>query len=103
MLLPAWTQASSGSDDLAIQRDALSKTLEQPLRTHLLQKGYTPRNAEIATNSLLDKYARCVASTPRTDLSPEPEVTHFRLGATVVSAYESSCLNEFLNDVAGIP
>ena len=103
MSLLAWTQTSSGSDELEIQRDALSKTLEQPLRTHLLRKGLTPRNAAIAVNSLLDMYAQCLASTPRTDQSSEPDVTSFRLGDAVVSAYKSPCLTDFLNDVAAIP
>ena len=103
MSLPAWAQESSFSDDFAIQRGALSETLEQPLRTHLLKRGYTPRNAAIATNNMLDLYARCLASAPRTDLKAEPEVTSFRLGESVASAYKSPCLTEFLDDVAGMP
>ena len=99
----AWAQTSSDSDGLAIQRDALSKTLEQPLRTHLLKKGYTPRNAAIAADSLLDMYAQCLANKPQTNLDSEPEVTYFRLGESKVSAYKSPCLTEFLNDVASIP
>ena len=103
MSLPTWAQTPSYSDEFAIQRDALSKTLEQPLRTHLLKKRYTPRNAAIAANSLLDMYARCLANTPHTGLDSDPEVTNFRLGEAKVSAYKSPCLTEFLNDVAGIP
>lgn len=98
----AWTQTVDDSDDLAIQRDALSKTLEQPLRTHLLKRGYTPRNAAIAASSLLDMYAQCLANTRRTDLRSEPEATSFRLGDAMVSAYKSPCLTDFLDDVAGI-
>ena len=103
MSLLAWVQISSGSDDLAIQREALSKALEQPLRTHLLKKGYAPRNAAIAANSLLDMYAQCLASAPRMDSSTEPEVTNIRLGDAVVAAYKSPCLTEFFDDVARIP
>lgn len=103
MSLLAWMQTSSGSDDLTIQREALSEAFEQPLRTQLLKKGYTPRNATIAANSLLDMYARCLASTQSTDLSTEPEVTNIRIGDAVIAAYKSPCLTKFLNDVAGIP
>ena len=94
---------SSGSDDLTTQRDALSKAFEEPLRVHLLMKGYTPRNAAIATNSLLDTYAQCLADTPRTDLSAEPDVMSFWLGDAVVSAYKSPCVSEFIKDVGGLP
>jgi len=103
MSLPTWAQTPSDSDEFAIQRDTLSKTLEQPLRTFLLKKGYTPRNAAIAASSMLDMYARCIAESPRTDADSEPEVTSFRLGEANVSAYKSPCLTQFLNDVAGIP
>lgn len=103
MSLLAWMNTSSGSDDLATQRDALSKAFEEPLRAHLLKQGYTPRNAAIATNSLLDTYARCLADTHRTDLSAEPDVTSFQLGDAVVSAYKSPCLSEFIKGVAGLP
>ena len=102
MSLLTWMNTSIGSDDLATQRDALSQAFEEPLRAHLLKKGYTPRNAAIATDSLLDTYAQCLADTPRTDLSAEPDVTSFRLGDAVVSAYKSPCLNEFIRDVAGL-
>jgi hypothetical protein len=101
MSVSAWAQKPSDSDELAIQRDALSKTLEQPLRTHLLKRGYTLRNAAIAADSLLDIYARCLASKPQTNSDSEPEVTYFRLGEAMVSAYKSHCLNKFLTDVAG--
>ena len=101
--LSTWAQTPSESDEFSIQRDALSETLEQPLRTHLLKKGYTPRNAAIAANNLLDMYARCLANVPRTDLDADPEVTFFRLAEAKVSAYKSRCLAGFLNDVAGIP
>ena len=103
MSLPAWAQVPSNSDELAIQRHVLSKTLEQQLRTHLLKKGYTPRNAAIAADSLLDAYALCLANIPRADSGSEPEVTSFRLGEAKVSAYKSPCLTDFLGDVAGIP
>jgi hypothetical protein len=103
MSLSAWANTPSDSDELAIQRDALSKALEQPLRTHLLKKGYTPRNAAIAADRLLDTYAQCLANTPHTDFAAEPEVTNFLLGEANVSAYKSPCLADFLNDVAGIP
>jgi len=103
MSLPAWAQTPRDSEELEIQRDALSKTLEHPLRTHLLKKAYTPRNAAIAADSLLDVYAKCLADQPQTDLDSEPDVTFFRLGEEKVSAYKSPCLTAFLNDVAGIP
>ena len=100
---PAWTQTVNDANDLAIQRDALSKTLEEPLRTYLLKRGYTPRNAAIAASSLLDIYAQCLVSTPRSDFSSEPEATSFGLGDAVVSAYKSPCLTDFLDDVADVP
>ena len=103
MSLSTSAQVSGESDVFSIQRDALSQTLEQPLRTHLLKKGYTPRNAAIAANNLLDMYARCLANAPHTDLGSDPEVALFQLGETKVSAYKSLCLTEFLNDVASIP
>ena len=103
MSLPTWAQSPSDPDEFAIQRDALSKTLEQPLRTHLLKKGYTPRNAAKAAASLLDMYALCLAKSPRFDSESEPEVAIFRLGETDVSAYRSPCLKKFRNDIAGIP
>ena len=103
MSLLAWMQTSNGSDDLAIQVDAFSEVLEQPLRTHLVKKGYTPRNAAIAADSLLDTYAHCLAGTARTDMDSEPEATSFRLGDSVVLAYKSLCLTDFLDDVAGLP
>ena len=98
----ALAQVSSELDDFAIQRNALSRTLEEPLRTHLLKNGYTPRNAAIAANSLLDTYAQCLANTENSDEKSEPEITTVRLGEVVVAAYESPCLAEFLNNVAGI-
>ena len=103
MSLLAWMQASNGSDDLTVQREALSETLENPLRTQLLKKGYTPRNATIAANSLLDMYAQCLASTQSTNSNSEPEVTTVRLGDAVIVVYESPCLTEFLNNVSDIP
>ena len=103
MSLPTWAQAASDSNELAIQREALSKTLEQTLRTFLLKKGYTPRNAAIAAGSLLDTYAGCLAESPRANAGSEPEVTVFRLAETVVSAYKSPCLTQFVIDVANIP
>ena len=101
--LSTWAQTPSDSDELAIQRDALSETLENPLRAHLLKKGYTPRNAAIAADSLLDMYARCLANTPRAELDSDAEITTFRLGDEKVFAYKSPCLAEFINDVASIP
>ena len=103
MCLPAWADTRSDSNELAVQREAISRTLEQPLRTHLLKKGYTPRNAAIAGDTLLDAYARCLANTPHADVDSEPEVTCFRLGEATVSAYKSSCLTNSLDDVAAIP
>ncbi len=103
MSLPTWAQTPSDSEEFTIQRDALSNTLEQPLRTFLLKRGYTPRNAAIAASSLLDMYARCLAESTHIDPDSEPEVTTFRLGEAIVSAYKSRCLTEFQNDVAGIP
>ena len=103
MSFQTWAQSPSDPDEFAIQRDALSKTLEQPLRTHLLKKGYTPRNAATAADSLLDMYARCLAELPRSDSESEPEVTLFRLGEADVAAYKSPCLTQFRNDIAGIP
>ncbi len=101
--LPTWTQTPSESDQFSSQRVALSKTLEQPLRTQLLKKGYTPRNAAIAADNLLNKYARCLADVPRTHLGSDPEVIFFQLGEAKVSAYKSPCLAGFLSDVDGIP
>ena len=100
---PAWAQTPSDSDEPAIQRDTLLKTLEQPLRTFLLKKGYTPRNAAKATSSLLDRYAQCLAESPHPDPDSETEVASFWLGDAAVSAYKSPCLTEFLNEVAGMP
>lgn len=97
--LLAWMHAN-GSDDLAIQREALAESLEMPLRTHLLKKGYTPRNAATAASSLLDKYAQCLASSQNTDMDTEPEVTTVRLGDAVIAVYESQCLTTFLDTVA---
>ena len=103
MSLSTWAQTPSDSEELAIQRDALSKSLEQPLRAFLLKKGYTPRNAAIAASSLLDVYARCLAESTHTDSDLEPEVKVFRLGEADFSAYKSPCLSQFLDDLAGIP
>lgn len=100
--LSTWAQVPGESDELSIQRDSLSSTLEQPLRTHLLRNGLTPRNATIAASNLIDSYARCLASTPPTDSPTEPELTFFRIGDASVAAYKSPCLNEFLADIAGI-
>ena len=100
---PAWAQTPSDSEELTIQRDAFLKTLEQPLRTFLMKKGYTPRNAARATSSLLDRYAQCLAESPHPDPDSETEVMSFWLGNAAVSAYKSPCLTEFLNEVAGMP
>ncbi len=96
-------QASVGSDDLKIQREALSEAFEQTLRTQLLKKGYTHRNAAIAANGLIDMYAHCLVSKQNETLNSEPEVTAVRLGDAVVVAYKSPCLTEFLNNFAGLP
>ena len=103
MSLLAWMQASVGSDDLKIQREALSEALEQTLLTQLLKKGYTPRNAAIAANGLIDMYAHCLVSKQNETLNSEPEVTAGWLGDEVVVAYKSPCLTEFLNNFAGLP
>lgn len=100
--LLAWTHAI-GSDELAIQREALAESLEQPLRAELVKNGYTPRNAATAARSLLDMYAQCLASTQNTNKDSESEVTNIRLGDLTIAVYESGCLTEFLNNVAGLP
>ena len=86
-----------------MQREALADSLEQPLRAELVKNGYSPRNAAIAANSLLDMYAQCLASTQKTNMESESEVTHVRLGDLTVAVYKSDCLTEFLNTVADIP
>jgi len=96
-------QASVGSDDLTIQREALSEAFEQTLHTQLLKKGYTPRNAAITTNGLIDMYSHCLVGKQNENLNSEPEVKAVRLGDAVVFAYKSPCLKEFLNNFAGLP
>lgn len=103
MSLLVWMQASVGSDELKTQREALTEAFDETLRTQLLKKGYTPRNAATAANGLIDMYARCLASKENGTLHSEPEVTAVQLGGAVVFAYKSPCLKEFLNNFADLP
>ena len=92
-----------GSDEQAIQREALAESLEQPLRAELIENGYSPRNAAIAASSMLDMYAQCLASTHNANMDSEPEVTNVWLGGLAVTVYRSDCLTEFLDNVADLP
>lgn len=98
-----WMQASVGSDDLKIQREAISEAFGQTLLTQLLRKGYTARNAAIAANGLIDVYAHCLVSKQNETLNSEPEVAAVRLGDAVVVAYKSPCLREFLDNFVSLP
>ncbi len=102
MSLLAWTHAN-GNDELVAQREALGESLEQPLRAELVKNGYSPRNAAIAADSLLDLYAECLASAESTNTDSEPEVTYFPLGDELVAVYKSDCLTKFQNDLAELP
>lgn len=103
MSLLSWMETSSGSDDPADQKKVLIVAFERPLRVELLKKGYTPRNAAIASGSLLDEFARCLVSEQNANSSSESHTTTVRLGEAVIVTYESPCLTEFLSNVASLP
>jgi hypothetical protein len=103
MPLLSWMESSAGTDDFAVQQDALIDTFEQPLRMELLKKGYTPRNAAIASGSLLDEFARCLVKENSANAGSESQITTIRLGGAVIVTYESPCLAEFMSNVASLP
>ena len=95
-------QSARGSDDFSAQREVLNETLGYPLRTLLLHKGYTPRNADVAASNLLDLYAQCLVTEQDVDSDAEPELTTIRMGDAVIAVYRSPCLTEFLDNIRAL-
>ncbi len=54
-----WSTGASGSEDREAQEETLS-AFEEPLRSELLSKGYSPKNAAITSHHLLDEFVRWV-------------------------------------------
>lgn len=97
-----WPTNSSGTDDPDTQRKALS-AFEQPLLSELLRKGYSPKNAEIASRNLLDELVSCWNSNRNTSSIAKPKTVVVRLGGETIVTHGSVCLSEFLDNVDGLP
>ena len=97
-----WLTDSTGADDPDVQKEALS-AFAQPLLAELLRKGYSPRNAELATQHLLDDLARCWNSDRNISSTAEPKTVVVRLGGETIVTNDSVCLSEFLGIVEELP
>ena len=77
----------------------LRESFERPLQKELLESGLSPRNAEIATQNMLNALIECWNSDRNTVTRSEPEITTVRLGGETIVTYETPCMNTFLADV----
>ncbi len=99
-----WRNISLRADELDYQQDALIlNSFEQPLRSELLMKGYTPRNAAIASQHLLEEFIRCWKSDRNAEPHSEPSTVVTQLGGKSIVTYQSPCLTEFLGNVESLP
>lgn len=99
-----WLQDSRGADDLDSQDETLIlDSFELPLRNELLRKGYTPRNAAIAAQHLLDDLVKCWTNEQNTLSHSKPRTIVVQLGGATIVTYESPCLTEFLSNVRSLP
>ena len=98
-----WQNISLRAVELDSQQDELiMDSFEQPLLSELLEKGYTPRNAAIASQHLLEEFVRCWKSDRNVESHSERSTVVVELGGRKIVTYESPCLTEFIGNVESL-
>jgi hypothetical protein len=94
---------SADADQVPDQAGLIVASFEEPLRAELLKRGYSPRNAAVASRNLVERFAECWRSSSNKLPSSEQRAVVVQLGGKTIVTYESPCLSEFLSDVESLP
>jgi len=102
LILATLSFTAAQADD-ASQDALIMDSFEQPLLSELLKRGYTPRNAAIATQHLLEEFIRCWTSDRNAESHSEQSIVTVQLGGQRIVTYQSPCLSEFIGNVDSLP
>jgi len=99
---------NSGDADNAVEasepeESILRMSFQVPLQSELLRKGLSPRNAELATQNILDNLVRCWKSDRNNAANEEQPTIVLRLGGNIIVTYPSPCIDDLLATVSEIP
>ena len=95
--------ADDSVDPMIRDESILRSSFEEPLEIELLRKGLAPRNAEIASEHLLDNLIKCWKSERNQSPGAEGQITVVRLGGKVIVTYASQCIDDLIKSAGDIP
>ena len=100
--VPESGNADTETDVSETEVQVLRTSFEEPLQRELLRKGFSPRNAGIATQNILDNLVECWASDRNSVAGEEQETILVRLGGRVILTYPSPCIDDLLSTVSEV-
>ena len=86
----------------AAEAEVLRTSFERPLQKELLGRGFSPRNADIATQNILENLVECWASDRNRIANEEQQTIVVRLGGSVITTYPSPCIDDLLATVSDV-
>ena len=81
------------------EAEVLRSSFEKPLQAEFLRKGFSPRNADIATRNMLKKLIECWGSERNRVANEEQQAILVSLGDSVIATYPSPCIDDLLTTV----